>query len=177
MKVSQPNQISKSEFDLKSFSTDILKSSPWLIIDKSEREIFNKLANGSLALSTLPAKISRGSSSGDDRIFILKRTSTSQKYITKGGDSVEIEDSLLRIPIYATDFARYKFLPQDEEAIIFPYQSNENGYSLLSETEFKKTYPRGFKYLYSRKKELELRKQFKTWYSFSAPRNLEIHDP
>ena len=40
----------------------------------------------------------------------------------------------------------------------------------------KGNFPKAYKYLISRRKELETRKQFSAWYGFSAPRNLEVHD-
>jgi len=35
---------------------------------------------------------------------------------------------------------------------------------------------KAFSYLLKQKQELEKRKDYKTWYAFSAPRNLHLHD-
>ena len=107
---------------------------------------------------------------------MLQRTPLPSKYLTLDGEEVEIEDNILRIPLFATDFTRYHFTPKSEKVIIFPYCKHTNNFELLSEAEFKAIYPQAFQYLYSHKKELEQRKQYKAWYSFSAPRNLSVHD-
>ena len=156
--------------------SDLLSEKPWLFMSSSETNLFTKLKQNSIPLLELPATIGRGSSSGNDKIFILQRTSLPSKYLTENGEEVEIEDNILRIPLFATDYTRYHFTPKSEKVIIFPYCKHANNFQLLSETEFKTIYPQAFHYLYSRKKELEQRKQYKAWYGFSAPRNLSVHD-
>jgi hypothetical protein len=119
--------------------------------------------------------MSRGSSSGADNIFILTKVGEG-RYRTKEDLIVEIESEILRVPLYATDFGRYVFRPKAKERIIFPYQVTSDGYRLFEEKEFKKDYPKAYSYLLNHKKELEERKDYKLWYSFSAPRNLHLHD-
>jgi hypothetical protein len=60
--------------------------------------------------------------------------------------------------------------------IIFPYDVTKDGYTLKNEREFKKEFPKAYKYLASRRARLESRKDFQQWYAFSAPRNLNVHD-
>jgi len=98
------------------------------------------------------------------------------KLFTQENKQVDVEPEILRRPIYATDFGRYSFNPVSEKVIIFPYNIAPDKYELKSESEIKQRFPKTYKYLLSHKKELEARKQFKTWYGFSAPRNLEVHD-
>ncbi len=156
--------------------SNFLSEKPWLFMSSSEIKLFAKLKQNSIPLLELPATISRGSSSGNDKIFMLQRTSLPSKYLTWGGEEVEIEDDILRTPLFATDFTRYHFTPKRDKAIIFPYRKHADDFELLSEGEIKTIYPQAFQYLYSHKKELEQRKQYTAWYSFSAPRNLSIHD-
>lgn len=40
----------------------------------------------------------------------------------------------------------------------------------------KRDFPKAYQYLASKKKNLLARKQFKNWYGFSAPRNLDVHN-
>jgi hypothetical protein len=47
---------------------------------------------------------------------------------------------------------------------------------LISEEELKSQFPKGYEYLRSKRDLLKNRKQYKEWYSFSAPRNLDDHD-
>jgi hypothetical protein len=147
---------------------------PWTFANKVEKELAAKILHKSIRLIDLPSDIGRGSSSGADDIFILCREGG--KLFTRQGEQVSLEEGILRIPVYATDYGRYFFDPKGEEAIIFPYDVTTAGYELKSDSEFQKRYPKAYKYLASRKRELETRKQFKAWYSFSAPRNLNVHE-
>jgi len=142
----------------------------------NEAKLFAKLSQKTTPLFELPTMISRGSSTGNDDIFILKSAKTSNKYITFDNEEVEIEKKILRYPLFATDFTRYQFVPRKEKLIIFPYSVKNNGFELISENELKTHFPKTFQYLYSHKKTLKQRKQYKSWHSFSAPRNLAIHD-
>jgi hypothetical protein len=89
---------------------------------------------------------------------------------------VMVENEILRKPVYATDFGRYYFAPNNNEFIIFPYYLDKENYTLIEENKFKKNYPLAYKYLLERKNELKKRKQYKEWYGFSAPRNLKLHE-
>jgi type I restriction-modification system DNA methylase subunit len=151
-----------------------LSDHPWTFSDETSKTLLEKITSNSKPLSDLPSRIGRGSSSGCDGVFILRKSSNS--YITKNGESINIEPGILRIPIFATNFGRYEFHSTDKEVIIFPYRVESDGYKLISEADLKQTYPNAYKYLASRKKELEERKQYKEWYSFSAPRNLDVHE-
>jgi hypothetical protein len=125
-------------------------------------------------MSNLPARIGRGSSTGNDDVFMLVQRNGC--LYTRQGEKVKVEREILRIPIYATDFNRYAFNPQSNEVVIFPYDVQPSGYKLKPESVFKRQFPKTYGYLARRKGELENRKQFKAWYGYSAPRNLDVHD-
>lgn len=99
-----------------------------------------------------------------------------KRFVTRRDEIIDIEPGILRRPIYATDFGRFSFDPKSGELIIFPYDVTAEGYLLKEENELRRSYPKAYSYLYSQRKALEARKQFKAWYSFSAPRNLEVHE-
>ena len=155
-----------------------LTDDPWAFTSDLQTRIKEKLVSHGIPLLDLPARMSRGSSSGDDKIFMLDRRHSGDTYLTDDGEAVEIEADLLRTPIFATDFNRYSFAPRSGKAIIFPYRKSGNGddFVLLSEVELKEQFPKAYRYLLSRKTALVKRKQFKEWYGFSAPRNLAVHD-
>jgi type I restriction-modification system DNA methylase subunit len=156
--------------------TDNLTVNAWTLSDTRTNGLLEKIRiPNSVSLLDLPSDMSRGSSSGADDIFILTKVSNG-RYKTKDDVSVEIEAGLLRVPLYATDYGRYDFRPKANERIIFPYEVSGDGYKLLEEKDFKKKYPKAFDYLSKRKSELEKRKDYKSWYAFSAPRNLHLHD-
>jgi len=151
-----------------------LSSQPWVFSDENTQKLAEKINSVSKPLSGLPTRIGRGSSSGADDVFMLRKEGNN--LFTRQGDKIEIESNILRQPIYATDFGRFVFRPAQEEVIIFPYEVKSNGYELFAEKKIKNQYPKAYEYLQSRKKELLERKQFKEWYGFSAPRNLDVHE-
>ena len=151
-----------------------LTSHGWIFSDDETQKTIAKINSISKPLGELPARIGRGSSSGADNVFILKKEN--DELFTRQGERVVIENKILREPVYATDFGRFKFRPSQKEVIIFPYEVKTGGYELLSENKIKSEYPNAYKYLLSRKKELLERKQYKEWYGFSAPRNLDVHE-
>jgi hypothetical protein len=171
---SPPSSISKDETIKSAISATELSSAPWEFGNSETSAIRSKLNQNSVPLLELPALISRGSSTGADDVFMLRRKG--KNWETRESIPVEIEEELLRTPLYATDFGRYSFHPAGEERVIFPYTMTSRGYSLIEESVLRSQYPRAHTYLSSRKKELRQRKQFSEWYSFSAPRNLDAHD-
>ncbi len=173
---SEPSPSSLSHLKLLTYPSHSLSEKPWLMMDKQKAELFAKLKQNTRSLLELPTMISRGSSTGNDDIFILKSAATPNQYLTKEGGKIEIEKTILRYPLFATDFTRYQFLPKHEKVIIFPYRVKNNRFELLSEEQLKTHFPKAFQYLYSHKKVLEQRKQYQSWYAFSAPRNLAVHD-
>jgi len=148
----------------------------WSLSNDRSSGLLEKINNtNALSLLELPCDMSRGSSSGADDIFILTKWGDG-RYKTKEGLVVDIESEVLRIPLYATDYGRYDFRPKAKQRIIFPYRVTSDSYNLLDEKEFQENYPKAFSYLLKCKNELEKRKDYKTWYAFSAPRNLHLHD-
>jgi hypothetical protein len=123
-----------------------------------------KLQKHSKRLLDLPTAISRGSSSGDDEVFMIDANES------------QIEREILRQPIFATDFKRYAFAPSHRWRVVFPYVRDKEGFRLYTETELKAKFPNAYAHLLSNKAKLTKRKQFSEWFSFSAPRNLEVHD-
>jgi REP element-mobilizing transposase RayT len=154
--------------------TNSMTSTPWVFEDGFSSTLSQKISACSKPLGELPTRIARGSSSGADQIYIIKREKDC--YLTQHGENIEIEAAILRTPVYATSFGRYEFRPKSTEAIIFPYRVRADGYDLITEDELRKDFPYAYRYLASHRKELEARKQYKTWFSFSAPRNLDVHN-
>lgn len=158
----KPLALTAARFASKDIAT--LGKEPWSFADPPTTNLLHKISRHTHRLLEF-AEMSRGSSSGNDNVFIL------EKY-----GSVEIEKDLLRTPIFASDFGRYKFSPAEKWEIIFPYVQENDSYRLYSENELRKKFPKASTYLTSHQPELKKRKQFKEWYGYSAPRNLELHD-
>ena len=173
-KVLIPALLAANAISIRQINAALLTDAPWSFSTDAEQGLADKISGSAAALKDLPARIGRGSSSGADDVFMLRRAG--EKFLTCDGGSVDIEPETVRTPIYATDFGRYTFLPKSEEAIIFPYERTSSGYDLVPESDLRRRYPKTYAYLASKKKELESRKQFRAWWGFSAPRNLEVHD-
>jgi hypothetical protein len=171
-KVDSPKELTEY-INFHQFSNSLTNVS-WVFADDLSSTLTQKIYACSKLLGDLPARIGRGSSSGADQIFIIKRDG--EYYLTQQGERIEVEPSILRTPIYATSFGRYEFRPGSREAIIFPYRVGIEEYNLIAEDELKQEFQKTYKYLTSHRRDLENRKQYRTWYSFSAPRNLDVHN-
>ena len=146
----------------KTIRQDRLSSSIWMFGSDAATSLQDKLQGQSVRLLDLPAAMSRGSSSGDDEVFVVE-------------DEV-VEDGICRAPLFATDFGRYSFAPEGRWKVIYPYVKREGGFELLGEAEFLKRFPKAYHYLETKRSQLAKRKQFAAWYGYSAPRNLGLHD-
>jgi len=145
-------------------SIDSLSSAAWTLADKTQLELLEKLKSESVRLLDLPADMSRGSSSGDDEVFVVE------------ANGHGLEKDILRTPLFASDFNRYLFAPENKWRIIFPYVAEKDGFRLMTSSELQKRFPKAFARLQENAGRLKERKQFKEWFGYSAPRNLELHD-
>ncbi len=170
----EPQEITSDKQNSRVIKKSTLSAKSWMFLTEHEHNLLSKLSDNAEELLELPADMSRGSSSGADTVFCLKLEDG--KFFTRQNEMVRIEAEMLRQPIYATDFDRYSFKPRNDERIIFPYEVSSSGYSLMDEDVIKARFPNTYSYLLSNKERLLKRKQFKGWYSFSAPRNLNQHD-
>jgi predicted type IV restriction endonuclease len=144
-------------------SRESLGNQAWTFADNASVDLQRKLGQGAKRLLDLPAEMSRGSSSGDDSVFVVD-----------SGES--LEEGILRYPLFATDFGRFCFSPSGKWRIIFPYVFESGVFRLHTENELRTKFPRAHRYLSSHVARLKRRKQYAAWYGFSAPRNLELHD-
>ena len=173
-KVANPPLLATMPVSARIVSADGFTMAPWSFATEAESKIADRLSHSTVSMSNLPARIGRGSSTGNDDVFMLVERDGC--LCTRQGEKVDVESEVLRIPIYATDFNRYAFNPQSHEVVIFPYDVQASGYNLKSESVFKSQFPKAYNYLAGRKRELTSRKQFQAWYGYSAPRNLDVHD-
>ena len=150
-----------------------LEDANWILDNNTIGQLINKISIGTSRLIDIPCEISRGSSTGDDGVFILKKDG--EKYINGYGEIVDVENTFLINPIFATDFSRYLFREGKKMKLIFPYEYLNSSFSLIEESTIQKESPKLFEYLISNIDRLKKRKQFSKWYGYSAARNLKIH--
>jgi adenine-specific DNA-methyltransferase len=168
------NSIALKNLLKEELNSGLINGEVWNFYSSKDEKVLLKLFDKSSMLIDLPSDISRGSSTGNDKIFVFE---VDNKGFLKNesNEYIELEEGILKIPIYATDFNRYSFKPKKNYRILFPYKIVENKATLIDEEALKTEYPKSYKYLLSKRKELEKRKQFNKWYSYSAARNLVLH--
>jgi type I restriction-modification system DNA methylase subunit len=141
-----------------------LTAGAWMFESVETASLLAKLSKQTTRLLDLPADMSRGSSTGDDEVFIFE------------SGTLKIEKEIVREPLFASDFGRYSFTPAGKWKVIFPYVSENGDFRLYTEQELKRLFPRAYSYLHENQQALKRRKQFKEWFGYSAPRNLALHD-
>lgn len=144
--------------------SNALTKAAWSFSDDRTLSIESKLERNSNRLLDLPASMSRGSSTGCDDVFIIEASSR------------EVEPEITRIPIFAPDFGRYRFVPSENWRVIFPYIVGDGETRSYSEREMRKLFPKATAHLGGRREQLKKRKQYREWYGFSAARNLDLHE-
>jgi type I restriction-modification system DNA methylase subunit len=145
-------------------SSETLSSTPWGFASRETASLLAKIAEGTRRLLDLPAEMSRGSSTGNDEVFVFE------------AGTLNVEAGIVRVPLFASDFGRYSFAPTGKWKVIFPYIYDDKGYHAYTERELKSRFPRAFAHLHGNQLVLKRRKQYKEWFGYSAPRNLELHD-
>lgn len=157
-----------------SINNDSIDASSWNFYNQWDNSILQKLEKNTTSLINLPSEISRGSSTGNDKIFVFE-ISEKGKLVNGFNEEIIVEDEILKIPIYATDFNRFNFKSSNKSRLLYPYYFSSGKVNLIAEDILKRKYPKAYKYLLSKKKELGKRKQFSHWYGYSAARNLLLH--
>jgi adenine-specific DNA-methyltransferase len=160
---SQANPQALSQATLKAMLIDSLGSEPWIFADTAVASLFTKITSKGLRLLDLPVEMSRGSSTGNDSVFMVD-------------NRIDFEADALRTPLFATDFGRYHFSIREENYVIFPYRVTHDDATLISAHEFEECYPKAFSHLRASEVILKKRKQYRVWYGYSAPRNLQLHE-
>ena len=145
----------------------------WILDNDEIASLVNRIKIDTTNLINIPTEISRGSSTGDDKIFILKKVG--EKYLNGYDEIVDIGNDFLINPIFATDYTRYLFKENEDYFLIFPYDHIGNTFQLFEEAKIEKESPKLYQYLRSNIDRLKKRKQFSRWYGYSAARNLKIH--
>ena len=169
----KPSEILKEGILKGKIEYSSIKDNSWILDNTDIASLVNRVMLNTTSLINLPVDISRGSSTGDDKIFILKKVG--DNYVNGYNETVQIESTFLISPIFATDFTRYLFKENENVFLIFLYSYNDNEFVLFEESKIRNQSPKLHQYLLSNIERLKQRKQFSKWYGHSAARNLKIH--
>jgi hypothetical protein len=145
-----------------------LSNDNWVLSKKDNKDILQKIAKYK-KLSEI-GKCNYGIVSGADSIFIVNENVI---------DAENLESKSLLPLIRANNCKRYDYANYDLR-IIYPFKNEEGATILLSEQEFKNTYPNTYNYLISQRELLEERKDSRKtfedsnkWYSLTRFGQLE----
>lgn len=159
--LANPESLSNAAFEARAL--DSLGADSWIFAGTAASYLLKKLNAKGRKLLDLPAEMSRGSSTGDDTVFMVS-------------EPTECESGVLRTPLFASDFGRYHFSIKGTIHVIFPYRVTPGQATIMSAHELEKSFPKAFSHLKAHESSLKKRKQYKAWYGYSAPRNLQLHE-
>jgi adenine-specific DNA-methyltransferase len=150
----------------------------WNFNNSAKEAILKKISQNAILLEHISRKIFKGSSTGDDNVYLVQLVSRNDIYsvvYSKQLDdkNVKIENELLKPFIYGQDVRRF-FINDSTNYVIFPYQIGEK-VTLINIDVLKSDYPLAFSYFEKVRKILIKRKlEFKSndFYKYSAGRSL-----
>jgi len=155
-----------------------LQGEMWNFHSEDKLKIIEKIRSAGLTFEKITNKIFKGSSTGNDKIFLLEiiekgeNTSTCySKYLDK---NVQIESNIIKPFLNGSDVRKY-FVNDVSSFLIFPYEIRNEKASLIDLNKLKKEFPNTYEYLKTCKQEL-LKRKIKmdnlNFYKFSAARSL-----
>ncbi|MBN3037652.1 MAG: N-6 DNA methylase [Candidatus Diapherotrites archaeon] len=167
-------------YDLKfdSIAANRLQESMWNFSNERIQNILLKIKSAPDNFPIITKKIFKGSSTGDDSIFLLEPYGeTKDTYIVlskKLGEKVELEKDLLKPFVYGEDIRRYSPIAH-KKLLLFPYQHVNRKIQLIPANILRSKYPHAWEYLLKVKNDLSKRKIDTTdedFYKYSAGRSL-----
>ena len=159
-----------------------LNDENWTFRVGAADELINKLKNQKYKFSDITVRLFKGSSTGNDKIFLFDLVEEKEKTLVVKSElaenSVEIEKDILRKFLYGESVRRYEY-PTEIKYLLFPYSKIDGKYSLIPAKEMKKNFPLAFSYLQSFKTTLMSRKlplSNEDFYKYSAARSLNEYE-
>jgi hypothetical protein len=153
----------------------------WVFLPENERRLVRRLSHECLRLDDplVTTQIFQGLITSADHIYHLKRLRAGlyESRANRGNArQIEIEDAIMRPLISGTEADRYAELETDLY-LLFPYESNERGMSLLSAIKLSREFPLAWDYLRQHEQELRDREggsfDDEQWYRFGRNQNID----
>ncbi|MBR9677190.1 N-6 DNA methylase [Candidatus Woesearchaeota archaeon] len=170
----------KAKYEKKSIN--ILKDEKWNFSSQNIQKILKKIKSYEQNFRDITKKIFKGSSTGNDDIFLLdlikKSNNKSLVFSNALNKEIELENDVLHPFVYGKDIRRYGLI-KNNKLLLFPYLQNKDKTELIPLLELQKYYPKTFMYLNSLKDELLKRKleiDNKNFYKYSAARSLSEYN-
>ena len=176
----EPTNLNTINFQ--TIDSKILSGTTWNFHNADVQRIIDKIYSLNNSFAKITKKIFKGSSSGNDKVFLLKRLqygeSKSLFYSEQLASNVEIENEIVRPFLFGESIRRYEKLATDV-FLLYPYQKRNDKVALMDFNYLKTRYPHAFDYLQKNKTTLQKRKtpiNGKNYYKFSAARSLIEYD-
>ena len=146
----------------------------WIFNNNEKNDLLIKISNKVEPLKHFAKKIFKGSSTGNDNIYLVKLISSkktiSKIYSQSLNSEIEIETELLMPFIYGSDVRKH-YIEKNNTYLIFPYRNGK----LLSFEDLERKYPLTKAYFDKNKKDLLKRKLPLSnfdFYKYSAARSI-----
>lgn len=151
---------------------DKLDSNGWKLVDKKTHDNIVKIEQQMISIKRF---IRTGIATLRDGVYMVEADNHGfYKYIN--GEKYYIEGGLVK-PIYKiSELKLHDNISDAQRYIIFPYVKTTNGYVLIDEDSFKKSYPKTYNVLLENKTELDSRDKGKKnaagWYAYGRTQGL-----
>jgi adenine-specific DNA-methyltransferase len=159
-----------------------LEKEMWNIYPQKIQIVLDKIDQMEYMFRDITSKIFKGSSTGNDKIFLLEKKDDCNTYYimySRGLDKkVEIEKDLLKQFIYGQEVRRYH-LESSKMYLLFPYVIKNEKAELVELETMTKQYPKTMQYLLETKNILQKRKikmNNSNFYKYSAASSLVEYD-
>jgi adenine-specific DNA-methyltransferase len=149
----------------------------WNFNESPKETIIDKINNGTVTLESISRKIFKGSSTGNDDIYLVQLVNKYKRhsvvYSRVLDSQIKIENDILKPFIYGQDVRRF-YIDHTVSYLIFPYIISEQA-SLISYNVLKSKFPLAYCYFEQVRKILMKRKiklSPRDFYKYSAGRSL-----
>ena len=157
---------------------EMLNNTTWNFSTDLTHKILNRIYFQQHKFSDITSKIFKGSSTGNDHVFLLNMTKEQDKncvlFSKQLNEKIKLERDLLVPFLYGEDIKRYK-TPESKVMLLFPYWFDGKSHKLIPISDLERKYPLTHEYLKSVKDILMKRKIppcKENWYKYSASRSL-----
>lgn len=157
--------------------TDSLIGKEWRLLAKADAEKIFKIENSGSPLFKYVDRFVTGLATLSNDLFLVK--DSDEKFLLKEykGKTFLVERDLTKKIIKPNRVKNNLALARNKERIIYPYiLGKDNKARIISETDLKKRFPKGYEYLCAIKDELSLRdkggKKYEAWYAYGRTQGL-----
>ncbi|MBR8464692.1 N-6 DNA methylase [Campylobacter sp. faydin G-24] len=174
-----PNQIF-NDLKFQNVSYKNIDEQKWLLNDKDDLQILNKIYNQPYKIKDIFSGIFQGIISGDNDIFYLKNCKDNDKFIvgfnTALNDYIKIERGITKRILNGKTIKKYG-INYNNEYIIYPYELKNGKTTLIDEINLKEKYPLAYEFLLKFYDRLSNRgsanMKYRAWYSLWNCKNMK----